>query len=162
MKISPKKVFLLVFLTLVLIAIFNVPNYIFFNFENRIRHNPDFSRETNTAVINLVNLAINIIYQRVNIEDVDLDAIFTERFQNPSLGGLYCCCGFFRSYDSILMVDRNYMRRAFEHIDMGGFEMLIVPLMTREGWFERFTLFEVIIIQKECGEYLIDFISLDR
>ena len=82
----------------------NITPFVFINFENRVRHNQEFDRETNESVISLINQALRLIYQKDSVDVVPLDKIFTQE-QQSSIDQW-----FFRNYWPVLWVDRNYMQ----------------------------------------------------
>jgi len=147
----------------VLLSVFSLPEHIVINFENRIRHNRGFDKETNEAMINLINRTLRIIYQRDDKNDIDLNTIFTENFLIYGSGsGTIYDSWFNRSYSPFLRVNRNYMRTIFESTNP-AIERFVVYVTTIEGIdpFE-ITRFVFVIILDEFGTYKIDSVGLDR
>jgi len=129
--------------------------FVFINFENRVRHNQEFDRETNEPVISLINQALRLIYQKDSVDAVSLDKIFTQEQQNS------IDQWFFRNYWPVLWVDRNYMQTMWVSQSQFRDDGLVVRVRTFIGIFD-YEIHEFSIIQKDDGSYIIRSVGLCR
>ena len=117
----------------------------------RTRHNTNFERELNVAIINLVEQVIDIQYRTHCLESLEL--IFTEELMenyddfHPH---------FFRN-ETFFFVNRNYMRTLY-YLGEGRWDVIVRihegSLRTGNSFFLYLT-----IVRGENGSYMVDFIG---